>query len=83
MITIKVYTAPWCAPCTAYKENLKQYPNLPIEIIDIDANPEAGIAANIKTVPFTVINKDGVDVQYIVGPTTGNYLQGRVESYEQ
>lgn len=73
MISITLYTAPWCKPCQTLK-NLWRDDSTPcpdwlesLQIIDIDKDPELGVQAGIRGVPTTVISKDGVEVERLIG----------------
>lgn len=60
-----VFTASWCAPCSQFKEDLKDDPklvgDLEVDIIDIGAAKEMAKDFGVKTVPTFVLveEKDG------------------------
>ena len=54
------FTASWCQPCKTLAKNLETVNNvkrIPIEVIDIDVNPELAMEYGIRSVP-TLIMKD-------------------------
>lgn len=71
MITVKRFTATWCAPCKMLAPVLQglaaAYPAATFEVIDINENPEIAQINNIRSVPTVIIEKDGVVVEKFVG----------------
>jgi thioredoxin 1 len=59
-----IFSAEWCGPCQSLKAAIEKDPNLVAEfsvhLIDIDENPDAAVAHNVKTVPTLLqIMQDG------------------------
>lgn len=71
MITVKRFTAPWCAPCRALAPVLKsletEMPDVKFEVVDIDASPDEASLNNIRSVPTVLVLRDDVVVSSLVG----------------
>lgn len=53
------FTASWCAPCKALSANLEKIEtDIPIEVVDIDAQMDVAINSGVRSVP-TMIMFDG------------------------
>lgn len=60
-MTVTLYTASWCTPCQAFAPRVKQICadlGVDLHIIDLAVDPDAGVAANIRTVPTLVVGKN-------------------------
>ena len=71
MIKLTRFTAPWCAPCRMLAPVLmeleKEHPEVEFQTVDIDKNPEAGEAYQIRSVPTVVFLKNETHVKTLVG----------------
>lgn len=69
MKTAKYFSATWCGPCKQFKPIMEELSNegYNIEFIDGDENREVAIKYNIRSIPTTVIEKDGNELNRIVG----------------
>lgn len=71
MITLKRFTAPWCAPCRMlsplFKQMEKDMPDITFETIDVDENPELATEYSIRSVPTVMIFKGNDVVASLVG----------------
>lgn len=71
MITVKRFTAPWCAPCRMLAPVLSglasEYPDVVFETVDVDEQPEVAQQYDIRSVPVVMIFKDNEVVSTIVG----------------
>ena len=57
MTTLTLYTAPWCQPCKRAIPLVRQFAeqhHIPLEIVDIDADPAAANAHAVRGVPTIV-----------------------------
>lgn len=63
------FTATWCGPCQSFKPIMAEVMNegYSVRILDIDKNEELAREYNVRSVPTTVIENDGVEVHRIVG----------------
>ena len=70
------FTASWCQPCKALAKQLEEIDtNLPIEVIDIDVNPELAMEYGIRSVPTLVMMDENVEVKRRTGIVAINLLQ--------
>ena len=71
MITLRRFTAPWCAPCKMLAPVIKSlephFPDVTFETIDIDESPELAHEYHVRSVPTVLILKDGAEVERLVG----------------
>jgi thioredoxin-like negative regulator of GroEL len=60
MKKILAFTATWCGPCRNFKPILEQVSReIPVEFIDIDANPQLVAEYGIRSVPTIVVLNNG------------------------
>ena len=69
MKTAKYFTATWCGPCKAFKPIILELisEGYNITIHDIDENQELASKYGVRSVPTTVIEENGVEVDRFVG----------------
>ena len=69
MKTAKYFSATWCGPCKVFKPIMEELASegYNIEFIDGDENPKEAMKYNIRSVPTTVIEVDGEEVDRIIG----------------
>ena len=71
MIQVKKFYAEWCGPCkvlTPLMENVKtKFTNVKFENVDIDSQFEVAQKYFVRSVPTVIIEKDGQEVQRMVG----------------
>lgn len=71
MITLKRFTAPWCAPCRMLSPLFKQLEqditDITFETIDVDESPELATEYSVRSVPTVMIFKDDTVVASLVG----------------
>ena len=62
------FTATWCAPCKALKAVIDQIKtDIPIEVVDIDEQPDLATEFGIRSVPTLVMMEDNVATKRIIG----------------
>jgi thioredoxin 1 len=65
------FTAAWCGPCKALKTVLDQIEtNIPIEVVDIDEQPDLATEFGIRGVPTLVMMEDNVATKRLIGLKT-------------
>ena len=65
------FTASWCGPCKALKTVLDQVEtNIPIEVVDIDEQPDIATEFGIRSVPTLVMMEDNVATKRLIGLKT-------------
>ena len=69
MKTMKYFSATWCGPCKAFKPIMQEVANdgYSIEFIDVDQSQEPATKYGIRSVPTTVIEENGIEVNRFVG----------------
>ena len=69
MKTIKYFSAAWCGPCKAFKPVMNEIKNegYHVEFIDIDMLSDLANKYNVRSVPTTIIEEDGMEVSRFVG----------------
>tara|TARA_R110002167_G_scaffold349241_1_gene561062 strand:- start:103 stop:366 length:264 start_codon:yes stop_codon:yes gene_type:complete len=71
MVEVKKFYAEWCGPCkvlTPLMENVKtKFTNVKFENVDIDSQFEIAQKYFVRSVPTVIIEKDGKEVQRMVG----------------
>jgi len=69
MKTAKYYTAVWCLPCKSFKPVMEELSSegYSIEFIDIDENQTMAASMGVKSVPTTIIEENGMEVERLVG----------------
>ena len=65
----KYFTATWCGPCKAFKPIILELisEGYNITIHDVDENQELSSKYGVRSVPTTVIEENGVEVDRFVG----------------
>ena len=65
------FTASWCGPCKMLAKNLESVnTDIPIEVIDIDEQPDLATEFGIRSVPTLVMMEDNVATKRLVGVKT-------------
>ena len=69
MRTAKYFTATWCGPCKAFKPVMNEVvgEGHSVQILDVDENKELASKYGVRSVPTTVIEENGVEVDRFVG----------------
>ena len=64
MKTMKYFSATWCGPCKAFKPVMNEIAGegYSIEFIDVDQEQNKAVKYNVRSVPTTVIEENGVEV---------------------
>ena len=69
MKTIKYFSATWCGPCKTFKPIMNEVAGEghSVQFIDIDQQQDLTAKYNVRSVPTTVIEENGIEVDRIVG----------------
>ena len=69
MKTIKYFSATWCGPCKAFKPIMNEIANegYSVEFIDVDQSQELAAKYGVRSVPTTIIEEGGTEVNRFVG----------------
>lgn len=74
------FTASWCQPCKMLSKNLEELKtDIPIEVVDIDVNPEMAVENRVRSVPTLLMMEDGVEKKRLVGLVDKNNLLKWIE----
>jgi thioredoxin 1 len=65
------FTASWCGPCKMLAKTLESIEtNIPIEVVDIDEQPDLATEFGIRSVPTLVMMEDNVATKRLIGLKT-------------
>ena len=69
MKTVKYFSATWCGPCQTFKPIMNEIANEghSVQFIDIDQQGDLAQQYNVRSVPTTVIEENGVEIDRFVG----------------
>jgi thioredoxin 1 len=69
MKVAKYFSATWCGPCKQFKPIMEELSNegYNIEFIDGDENRDLAIKYNIRSIPTTVIEEEGKEINRLLG----------------
>lgn len=80
MRLLKFYTT-WCGPCKVLNTIMQQVDLSGVELIEIDAEADSEKAKQygVQSVPVLVFEKDGVEVDRIIGLTSPEVIQEKLD----
>jgi|TARA_R110000744_G_scaffold113042_1_gene211878 thioredoxin 1 len=69
MKTMKYFSATWCGPCKTFKPIMNEIvgEGHSVQFIDIDQSQDLAAKYGVRSVPTTVIEENGIEVDRIVG----------------
>ena len=69
MKTMKYFYATWCGPCKTFKPIMNEIvgEGHSVQFIDIDQSQDLAAKYGVRSVPTTVIEENGIEVDRIVG----------------
>jgi thioredoxin len=72
MVEIKKFEADWCGPCRMLKPTFTKLEekfgsSVKFSYINVDENQEESQKYSVRNIPLVVIEKDGIEVQRVVG----------------
>ena len=71
MKQILYFSGTWCNPCKAFRPVIESLqPEMPITFIDVDASPQSAQTWNVRSVPTTIVVKNGMEIGRVVGAKT-------------
>ena len=63
------FSSTWCAPCRTFKPTMEALSKeIPIQFIDVDVSSATAQNYNVRSVPTTLLIKDGMEIGRLVGP---------------
>ena len=80
MKTAKYFTATWCGPCKAFKPVMNEVAGegYSIQFIDVDENQSLASQYGVRSVPTTVIEENGVEVDRFVGAQLKQFVMHKL-----
>ena len=65
----KYFTATWCGPCKSFRPIMNEVAGegYSIQFIDVDENQSLASQYGVRSVPTTVIEENGIEVDRFVG----------------
>ena len=80
MKTAKYFTATWCGPCKAFKPVMNEVAGegYSIQFIDVDKNQSLASQYGVRSVPTTVIEENGVEVDRFVGALSKEAVKNKL-----
>ena len=69
MKTMKYFSATWCGPCKTFKPIMNEISGegYSVQFIDIDQQQDLAARYNVRSVPTTIIEKNGIEVDRFIG----------------
>ena len=80
MKTIKYFSAAWCGPCKTFKPIMNEVAGegYSVQFIDIDQSSALAEQYNVRSVPTTVIEENGIEIDRFVGATSKQAVLNRI-----
>ena len=80
MKTIKYFSATWCGPCKVFKPVMNEISleGYSVQFIDIDQSQDLAAKHNVRSVPTTVIEENGVEVDRIIGSVSKQQVMSKL-----
>lgn len=76
MKKILYFSAAWCGPCKNFKPIMEQISReLPVEFIDVDANPQLVAEYGVRNIPTLVVVDNGRAVSKQAGVLTESQIK--------
>ena len=80
MKTIKYFSATWCGPCKTFKPIMNEVAGEghSVQFIDIDQQQDLTAKYNVRSVPTTVIEENGIGVDRFIGSVSKHQVLGKL-----
>jgi len=80
MKTIKYFSATWCGPCKTFKPIMNEIvgEGHSVQFIDIDQSQDLAAKYNVRSVPTTVIEENGIEVNRFIGAIPKHQILGKL-----
>ena len=80
MKTMKYFSATWCGPCKTFKPIMNEISGegYSVQFIDIDQQQDLSARYNVRSVPTTVIEENGIEVDRIIGSVSKQQVMGKL-----
>ena len=69
MKTMKYFSATWCGPCKTFKPIMNEIAGEghSVQFIDVDQSQDLAAKYGVRSVPTTVIEENGMEVDRFIG----------------
>ena len=80
MKLVKYFSATWCGPCKAFKPIMQEVANegYSVEFIDVDQEQNKAVKYNVRSVPTTVVEENGVEVSRFIGAIPKDQVKAKL-----
>ena len=80
MKTIKYFSATWCGPCKTFKPVMNEVVDEghSVQFIDIDQQQDLAARYNVRSVPTTIIEKNGIEVDRFIGSVSKQSVMEKI-----
>ena len=80
MKTMKYFTAVWCGPCKTFKPVMNEVVDEghSVQFIDIDQQQDLAARYNVRSVPTTIIEKNGIEVDRFIGSVSKQQVMSKL-----
>ena len=80
MKTMKYFSATWCGPCKTFKPVMNEIAGEghSVQFIDIDQQQDLAAKYNVRSVPTTVIEENGIEVNRFIGAIPKHQILGKL-----
>ena len=80
MKTIKYFSATWCGPCKTFKPIMNEIvgEGHSVQFIDIDQSQDLAAKYGVRSVPTTVIEENGIEVNRFIGVIPKHQVLGKL-----
>ena len=77
---MKYFSATWCGPCKTFKPIMNEIAGdgYSVQVIDIDQQQDLAARYNVRSVPTTIIEENGMEVDRIIGSVSKQQVMGKL-----
>ena len=77
---MKYFSATWCGPCKTFKPIMNEISGegYSVQFIDIDQQQDLAAKHNVRSVPTTIIEENGMEVDRIIGSVSKQQVMGKL-----
>lgn len=86
-LKIMYFSAPWCGPCRVYKPVFievtdKFKDEIEVQMVDVDNEGQLAADHAVRSIPTTIMFKDGKEVFRQVSVIPANVLKSTIETHK-
>ena len=77
---MKYFSATWCGPCKTFKPIMNEIAGegYSVQFIDVDQSQDLAAKHNVRSVPTTVIEENGIEVDRIIGSVSKQQVMSKL-----